>query len=787
MCSVGFNNSFGMNIKNPQELQKKHFGANVRTSGGSSQASFNPDTSIFKMNAAQMRGNPFSNSALNSSNMLQQSRMEKAAALWDKADAEILKSFETGAGKGGIRTLTLPTKSGTVNSKNNTSSTHHVRTNNKQGVQAGNAVNDVKNANSKSSLTDALGVLTQLGSLAKSVVSLIEGNKKATETKEKSAEAKVDKSGQQVKNDKQQLEKNKASLNDANNRVSNAETRLNNAAKGVTSAEQKLAQAKAAATDDNPNTAAIAQAEAELEAAKQEEQAAQQELQAAKEEQTQAQQAVDSQSQQVEQSEQQHEQDKAALDNAQKEVADVDAQVQQNQSEGEKIDDGIAEGEKKLSDIENNQENVAGEEGVPMSGGDANDESVTSDPNAPKNAYAKTKYDANNSLIENGGYSAEQKQAMYDARENIKNMKPGDSVQCGADIYTMDENGKVSVNGQEFELQGYDNPQDAIEVIAENGVSSVMTKADSDKINDAMDRANGVAPHNSSTPVKSNNSQAQTVPSDQTQVKTAQQPQNTAPAGDEKSVEQKEDAPKADSTQASTSKSVKDTRLVERNGQYIVNGHLVSKEQFELAKGMDDEVLQAGFTPTSDCEIVLEDGTSKNFFIHNGKYTIDGKEVDAKQFMAEYNEMKEKSDSSRIDSYSYCKENADGTMVLPNMGGNITIDSSGNVLKEFRKNGGVNSGNVTFDAREKTKTTDIDSMIGSRFNHVAVMQDMEDNGSVIQDKDGNVLATFKDGDYYDAKGKKMKDNGIEKLIKKHEGQGLKLVGKLTTSRAGAWV
>lgn len=81
------------------------------------------------------------------------------------------------------------------------------------------------------------------------------------------------------------------------------------------------------------------------------------------------------------------------------------------------------------------------------------------------------------------------------------------------------------------------------------------------------------------------------------------------------------------------------------NGQYIVNGYVASKEMYEAAKTMDPEVVNAGFAPGSTCEIYVEGKDEPvNFTVHEGKYIVDGQEVEPKEFMTKFNSSVSKSE-----------------------------------------------------------------------------------------------------------------------------------------------
>lgn len=85
----------------------------------------------------------------------------------------------------------------------------------------------------------------------------------------------------------------------------------------------------------------------------------------------------------------------------------------------------------------------------------------------------------------------------------------------------------------------------------------------------------------------------------------------------------------------------------DEKGHYFVHNTMVTKEEYEAAKNMDEKVVNAGFFPGASGDVYIEDQDDPiTFTVTDGKYLVDGKEVDAATFMSEYNSALEKSEDS---------------------------------------------------------------------------------------------------------------------------------------------
>ena len=83
------------------------------------------------------------------------------------------------------------------------------------------------------------------------------------------------------------------------------------------------------------------------------------------------------------------------------------------------------------------------------------------------------------------------------------------------------------------------------------------------------------------------------------------------------------------------------SNIYEKNGQYYVNGFQTDKNMYEAAQNMDQNVVNAGFSPGSTADVYVNgQDDPQTFTVQNGKYMVNGQEVDSTTFMNEYNKAK---------------------------------------------------------------------------------------------------------------------------------------------------
>lgn len=499
MCSVGFNSQFGMNVKQYQQMQQMRFGTGVRqASFQNQQLSF--DTGIFSAN----RSNPFgSPSAVGNSlnfngvqydNKYQMmnsvgtqekegdySLKDNIKSLFKEVGSEV-KSFAKSIGKG-IKSFAGKISDGAKNLFNKITG----KGGNDKSADVGKTLGDIQNAQDKETLNQALGNANQESqAVGKQLQADTKGLKNA-ETQENKAQQGADKAQQGLDTANQGLDKANQEHDAAKTEVQQAEDGLKTAQSGVASAQQALDAAKSAATQDNPNIAAIAEAERNLQAAKQEEANAQKQLDAAKQKETQAQENVGKSEEQVQSAEQQNTEAQAKVDEAKTNTQQAQAQVQNSEQQSQQIDQGIQQGEQKLEQMEANAPAEASQEApeTPQSS-DVSTPAVQTNQNSgpmlPKGSDSNDNVgiDFLNNEMELNNLSDEQRAEVVENYNKFQNMQPGDTVKFGLDEYTMDKDGKMLKNGTDY--------GETKEYYAQNAAGTTINQKDRDNRQNKLDK-----------------------------------------------------------------------------------------------------------------------------------------------------------------------------------------------------------------------------------------------------------------------------------------------------------
>jgi len=312
---------------------------------------------------------------------------------------------------------------------------------NKAGGTANKALEDLKNAQDKEALTQALdGAKTEQQANTKQAADAEKGQK-AAQKGQADAKKSADASQKKLDGDNKQLDQDNEALGQAKDGVATAKEALEAATQGVTSAEEKLQAAKDAANEKNPNTAAINAAEQEVRAAKEQEAKAKDDLAAAEKTQTESEKKVEDQTNVVKNSETENKQSQEGVKQADNELKTAEQKTQTVQTEGKQINEGVEEGNQRLQQMEQNPAPAQADgtqaptnpDGTPAA---ANQNGT---PAVDNNDPLKTQHH----MIENGGYTDAQKQNMNQSMDQIMNMKPGDTLQIGDRTYNMDQNGKL--------------------------------------------------------------------------------------------------------------------------------------------------------------------------------------------------------------------------------------------------------------------------------------------------------------------------------------------------------
>ncbi len=127
------------------------------------------------------------------------------------------------------------------------------------------------------------------------------------------------------------------------------------------------------------------------------------------------------------------------------------------------------------------------------------------------------------------------------------------------------------------------------------------------------------------------------------------------------------------------------------------------------------------------------------------------------------------------------ERNEDGTITETGVSGKRVLDADGKkVLYQEGKMLGYRGGYGAIDYRNGTETTELDSIKTGATIGYTIISGMSKPGSggEIHDKDGNLIMTMKDGEFFNAKGKKIKTGKAIDMINDNQGEGFRLVRQL---------
>ncbi len=255
------------------------------------------------------------------------------------------------------------------------------------------------------------------------------------------------------------------------------------------------------------------------------------------------------------------------------------------------------------------------------------------------------------SKLASGKYSDADRQKVLNDREAILSLKPGESVDNGYSIYTMNDDGSITQRDKHTNLENGSYDDQSINIAAYNSGDETLRQVDArqqDRVLDEMTVSKG----GSGLMVKSEDYEVnhpQTVKTSANGVKTVYNSKaNTAPQGasgqNTDTALNNTTIPAAGNNSNRVSENIHHEHVKFGNSefeQYMVNSHVVNKDQYDAALNMDQDVIDAGFNPGSECEIKIGenadgDDESVSFRVYGGKYYVDEQEVDSKEFLQKY-------------------------------------------------------------------------------------------------------------------------------------------------------
>lgn len=305
-----------------------------------------------------------------------------------------------------------------------------------------NTANNIKSADSKESLTKALeNGATELKGLkgifneVKSALQDLLGKETKAEGQDKVADATLNK-------EQTGLQKNENTHTQTQSKLETSKTNYTQAQQNTKSAESALASAKAGATKDNPNTAAISKAEAQLKQAKTAEENAKKELDKATKDESDAQKQVDTSKESVNKAQNNKTETTKAVEDAKQEVSKAQNETNQVKDSQKVLDTSVKDGQKKLADM---NENIPKTNTSPPD----NNQQIQNQ-QAPPNSQQSDQI-VDNKSDDNKTALSPRQQKIAQAKNDVENLQPGQSVKIGADTYSKDNDGNISINGQKMD------------------------------------------------------------------------------------------------------------------------------------------------------------------------------------------------------------------------------------------------------------------------------------------------------------------------------------------------
>lgn len=177
----------------------------------------------------------------------------------------------------------------------------------------------------------------------------------------------------------------------------------------------------------------------------------------------------------------------------------------------------------------------------------------------------------------------------------------------------------------------------------------------------------------------------------------------------------------------------------------------------EEQKILRQEIESKGFSNNSTCFVQTSKEDDTSFVVLNGKYMVNGKEVDEQTFLNEYNNAVQIQKSGNFEKPDFehfnkldCKDNNDGTFSAKDWTRREYV---------YDYNGSLQNQVIHCDNQLGQKSPGNDAIL---------------NGAEIKDNNGNTVFTKKDNKYYNNKGQEVEYWQVSSFIDKNQGVTIKM-------------
>ncbi|MCQ2740253.1 MAG: hypothetical protein MJ237_08535 [bacterium] len=205
-------------------------------------------------------------------------------------------------------------------------------------------------------------------------------------------------------------------------------------------------------------------------------------------------------------------------------------------------------------------------------------------------------------------------------------------------------------------------------------------------------------------------------------------------------------------------------RLIEKAQKLVEEEQKQEEILTDEQKNLRQEIQNKGFSNNSVCYVQTNSDEDTSFVVINGKYMVNGNQVDEQTFLNEYNNAIQIQQSGKFDKPEfehfdklYCKDNNDGTFST----------------KDWTKREYV----YDYNGSIQYQVIDCDDQLTAYNNKTGRKAPRNDeilNGAEIKDNSGNIIFTKKNNKYYDKNGQEVEYWQVSNYIDKNEGITVKM-------------
>ena len=202
-------------------------------------------------------------------------------------------------------------------------------------------------------------------------------------------------------------------------------------------------------------------------------------------------------------------------------------------------------------------------------------------------------------------------------------------------------------------------------------------------------------------------------------------------------------------------------KLIEKAEKLAEQEQTQNENLTDEQQSLRQEIESKGFSNNSVCYIQTSQDNDTSFVVLNGKYMVNGKQVDEQTFLNEYNnaiqiQKKQKYNKPEFEHFNKldCKDNNDGTFSA----------------KDWTRREYV----YDYNGSLQHQVIHCDDQLPNGYGGKSPGNDAILNGAEIKDNNGTVVFTKKDNKYYNNLGQEVPYSQVSSFIDKNQGVTVKM-------------